>query len=101
MSNGSWNTACAVCSPFNKVAAMPEDTIANAIFLWSYFRKAAPENLVAIWNKNTDEALVPHPEMHLVPTFDACDPASYVPEGTGSTIVRQSYGALNYATNYN
>ncbi|GFW76825.1 hypothetical protein TNCV_59231 [Trichonephila clavipes] len=36
---------------------MPEGAIANAICCWSYFRKAAPESLVAIENKNTDAGL--------------------------------------------
>ncbi|GFY18149.1 hypothetical protein TNCV_2045561 [Trichonephila clavipes] len=113
MSNGSWNAECAVCPPFNKVAAMPEDAITNAIFCWLYFHKAAPESLVVIGNKNMDaglrtqsdltsfqqyqeklreflklESRCSFPEMHLVPTFGA--PARFVPEGTGSTIVQQS-----------
>ncbi|GFV78641.1 hypothetical protein TNCV_1889471 [Trichonephila clavipes] len=103
-----------ICPPFNKVAAMPEDAIANLIFCWSYFRKVAPESLVAIGNKHMDvgleqkrfdlipatsrkikgdsikrmEILVPHPEFHLAPTFGVPAPVSSVLEGTGSTIVR-------------
>ncbi|GFU84294.1 hypothetical protein TNCV_1717081 [Trichonephila clavipes] len=37
------------------------------------------------------QILVPHPKMHLVPTFGKPAPASFVPEGTGSTIIWQSY----------
>ncbi|GFS95292.1 hypothetical protein TNCV_2631061 [Trichonephila clavipes] len=37
------------------------------------------------------QILVPHPKMRLVPTFCTPVPASLVLEGTGSTIVRQSY----------
>ncbi|GFV74056.1 cilia-and flagella-associated protein 57 [Trichonephila clavipes] len=45
-----------ICSPFNKVAAMPEDAIVNAIFCWSYFRKVTGVSKVRL------QILVPHPE---------------------------------------